>query len=1085
MVTVLFADLAGFTGIAEKLDPEEVHQIVDRCFEKITAEVHRFEGTINQYTGDGVMALFGAPIAHEDSARRAVHAALGIQRALREYGRELQTERGLTVQMRIGLNTGSVVVGRIGDDLRMDYTAVGDTTNLASRLQHMARPGGVLVSATTWKAVGDFFEGLDFGEVEVKGHAPARAYEVLRPRGRRSRLDVAAERGLTPLVGRARELATLLELFAEVKAGRGQVAFIAGDAGIGKSRLTLEFRRALAEAGENVTWLEGQCVSFGQSIPFLPVVDQLRRNFAIEELDGEPEIIAKVEHGMRRMGGLEAHIPYVRYLLSVDAGDPAIVAMDPLARRKKVLEAVRAMSVRGAQLRPIVFVFEDLHWVDSSSEEYLGSLMDSVASAPMMLVMTYRVGYTPPFGSRSFATALTLRALSEAETLSLAGRVLGTEHFPPELRAALMDKAEGVPLFIEEVTKTLLDLGVIRRANGGYHMVKSIADVAVPDTIQDIIMARLDRLGEDGKRTVQLAAVIGRQFVKRLLERMADFSDRLEGLLAELKTLEIIYEQGLLPEPSYIFKHAVIQDVAYQSLLLQRRKALHRGVAAAIEELYGDRLAEHYEELAHHFLQGEDWVKAFEYHLRSGDKARDAYANQTAIDLYGRALEAGQRAGGVVPPARLMAVHQRRSRLWIVLSRYPEAIAEAEKVVELARAAGDRRGEGEALADVGYAHLATLSGEHIGHLKRHAEEARLIAEETGDEHLLARCLYLLGFVETTAGTLDAGMQRFEESIRIAESKGLADTVAPSLTMLGAIVNWRGDFRRALEISERAETVAREVHDHFNEFLAVAFRCVAHIALGQYAQGLAVIEDGLAKARERNIAFNIGRLTNTLGWLYQELGDFRRAAEYDEEGVDLGQRYRVPNVEISSIINLGIDHVARGEPRKALAMMETIAGRIDNAFGAHRWRWKMRVAVPLAEAHAALGESARALEHVERGLAQAQAADSRKYIAKMLAIRGDIALGQGDARRAASDAAEALRIVRAIGYPTLTWQSAHLLGRALAAQGRMEEAFDATRLAVETIDATAAHAPDAALRQSFLAWPRVQAAQEDFERFRRA
>jgi class 3 adenylate cyclase/tetratricopeptide (TPR) repeat protein len=1085
VVTVLFADLAGFTGLAEKLDPEDVHQIVDRCFEAITADVHRFEGTVNQYTGDGVMALFGAPIAHEDSARRAVHAALGMQRALRDYARELQDQRGLTLRMRIGLNTGPVVVGRIGADLRMDYTAVGDTTNLAARLQQLARPGGVVVSEATWRAVGGFFEGLELGAVEVKGHAPTRAWEVLRPRGRRSRLDVAAERGLTPLVGRERELATLIERFDDVKAGRGQVVFLAGDAGIGKSRLLLEFRRALAEAGESVTWLEGQCVSFGQSIPFLPVVDQLRRNFRIEELDGEPEIIAKVEHGMRRMGGLEAHIPLVRYLLSVDPGDPAIPALAPLARRKSVLEAVRALSVRGAQLRPIVFLFEDLHWVDSSTEEYLGSLLDSVGSVPIMLILTYRVGYAPPFASRSFATTLTLRALSEPEMLAMAGRVLGTDEFPPELRLALMQKAEGVPLFVEEVTKTLLDLGVIRRANGGYRMVSAAADVAVPATIQDIIMARLDRLGEDGKRTVQLASVIGRQFLKRLLERIADFTDRLEGLLGELKTLEIIYEQGLLPEPAYIFKHAVIQDVAYQSLLVQRRRALHRAVAAAIEDLYADRLAEHYEELAHHFSQGEDWVMAFDYLLRSGDKARDAYANTSAVEFYGRALEAAQRADGAISPTRVMEVHQRRSRLWIVLSRYPEAIAEAEKIVALARAAGDRRAEGEAVADLGFAHYATLAGEHVPEAKRCAEESQRIARETGDDHILARALNLLGTVDTIDGNLVGAEEKFQESISIAERRALPDLLAPNLTLMVAAANWQGDFGRALELAARAEPLAREAHDHFHEFLAVAFRCVAHVARGEYVQALAVIEDGLATARERNIAFNIGRLTNSLGWLYQELGDFRRAAECDGEAVDLGQRHRVPNVEISSIINLGADHVALGAPQKTLALLEDTVGRIENAFGAHRWRWAIRVVVPLAEALRAVGEPGRALPHVERGLARARATNSRKYIARLLALRAEIALEQGDAHSAEADATEALGVARALAYPTLTWQASHLVGRIFAAQGRMEEALTAARLAVETIDATAARAPDAVLRQTFLAWPRVQAAQEDHERFRRA
>src|SRR5437879_4008187 len=257
-VTVLFADVAGFTALAERRDPEDVHRIINRCFELITAEVHRFEGTINQYTGDGVMALFGAPIAHEDAPRRAAHAALGIQRALGDYGRELEGGGGPAIQMRIGLNTGPVVVGRIGDDLRMDYTAVGDTTNLAARMQQNARPGSVLASEATSKVVAGFFETRDLGEIAVKGRAPVRAFEILRPRGRRSRLDVAAERGLTPLIARARELGVLTELFAQVKNGRGQVVFVAGDAGLGKSRLLLEFQRTLAERGEDATWLEGQ-----------------------------------------------------------------------------------------------------------------------------------------------------------------------------------------------------------------------------------------------------------------------------------------------------------------------------------------------------------------------------------------------------------------------------------------------------------------------------------------------------------------------------------------------------------------------------------------------------------------------------------------------------------------------------------------------------------------------------------------------------------------------------------------------------------------------------------------------------------
>jgi class 3 adenylate cyclase len=639
-VTVLFADVAGFTTMAEKLDPEEVHQIMDHCFERITAEVHRFEGTINQYTGDGVMALFGAPIAHEDSPRRSVHAALGIQRALRDVAHTLQAERGLSLQMRIGLNTGLVVVGKIGDDLRMDYTAVGDTTNLAARLQQMAQPGSVVISAATHQHIGGFFETRDLGELPVKGRAPVRAFEVLQPRRSRSRFDMTVERGLTALVGRERELATLRERFCEVKAGRGQVVGIAGEAGMGKSRLVLEFRRALAQASEAVTWLEGHCISFGQASPFLPLIEQLQENFQIDELDGEPEIIAKVEQGMRRMGELEAYIPAIRYLLSVDPGDLALAAMEGAARRRHLFAALRDLSIRGARRRPLVLVVEDLHWIDTSSEEFLNALLDAVAGVPLLLLVAYQIGYTPPFRSRSFYTTLTLQSFSEAETLAMAGHVLGTAQCPTELQTTLMEKAEGVPLFIEEVTKALLDLGVLRREAGAYRLVKRLSEGSVPETIQGIIMARLDRLGDEGKRTVQLASVIGRQFLVRLLARAAGRTDRLEGLLRELQALEIIYEQGLLSEPAYIFKHAVIQDVAYNSLLMQRRRALHQAVGEAIEELYQDRLEEHYGELAHHFSQSETWDKALAYHRQAGIQAFARSSLREALAGFEQALAA-------------------------------------------------------------------------------------------------------------------------------------------------------------------------------------------------------------------------------------------------------------------------------------------------------------------------------------------------------------------------------------------------------------------------------------------------------------
>jgi class 3 adenylate cyclase/tetratricopeptide (TPR) repeat protein len=1084
-VTVLFADIAGFTTIAERLDPEDVHRIVDRCFELITAEVHRFEGTINQYTGDGVMALFGAPIAHEDSPRRAAHAALAIQRALRGYDRELQGQGGLHLQMRIGLHTGPVVVGKIGDDLRMDYTAVGDTTNLAARLQQTARPGSVVVSEATHGAIDTFFETLDLGEISVKGRAPVRAFEVVRSRARRSRLSAAVERGLTRLVGRAREVGVLLERFADVKQGRGQVVSLAGDAGIGKSRLLLEFRRALTEAGESPTWLEGQCVSFGQSIQFLPLIEQLRLNFEIEEFDGEPEIIAKVEHAMRRMEELDAHIPYVRYLLSVDPGDPAILDMDAGARRGKCFEAIRALSLRGARRRPLVLVFEDLHWVDAGTEEYLASIVDSVAGVPLMLILTYRVGYSPAIPARSFHTVLTLRPLSETDAVDMAGHVLGAADLPPALRRALLEKAEGVPLFIEEVIKTLLDLGMLRREGDGYQVVQSVGALDVPNTIQGIIMARLDRLGDEGKRTVQLASVIGRQFLGRLLQRVAGLTERLSDLLEELKDLEIIYELGLAPEPAYIFKHALIQDVAYQSLLKERRRDLHRAVGMAIEEIYADRLAEHAEELAHHFQNGGEWSKAFTYLVRSGDRAKAAYANETALDLYARALEASERVTPAVESTRIVEVHHRRGEVLRLLSRYPDSIHAFERMREAARSGGDRVREGEALVEIAYSQFLVFSNEGIEQCRRFAKEALAIGRETGDQHVVARSLCYLGLAAQAEGDPAAGDRLFEESLGIARAAGFADTVAVNLTWLGAHANWRGEFTRAIDTSRQAMSAARQLNDGLSELLSLAFICLGQIGLGEYREAVVTIDEGLAKARERNNSFIVGRLTNTLGWLYQELGDFARATAYNHEAADIGRRAKNANVEVSSLINLGLDQLHLGNPRQAIVLMEEVRERVEkHAFGAHRWRWSNHLSLYLSEALLATGEASRALQQADKALAQARGTGSVKYQAKALALRGQIFLEAGQADDASRELAEALTLAGRIGYPTLTWQAAHLLARAQAATGDTEGAARRARLTLETVEQIAGRVPDTDLRRAFLSWRRVETAREDAERLLR-
>ncbi len=1065
-VTVLYADMAGFTGFAERLDPEEVHRIITDAFEHITAGIHRFEGTINQYTGDGLMALFGAPIAHEDSARRAVHAALAVQRALREYGTQLEAERGSSLPMRIGINTGTVVVGKIGDDLRMEYTAVGDTVNLAARLQQVAPPGGVVVGEATHKLISGFFETSDLGALQVKGRsAPVHAFEVVRARVRRTQLGGTGELGLTPLVGRQPELGALAELFHKAKSGRGQVVFVAGEAGIGKSRLVLELRRWLAQAGERVTWLEGRCVSFGQAIPFLPALDQLRESFGIEENDGEPEIIAKVEDGMRRLGGLEEQIPYVRYLLSVDPGDPGVAAMDAAPRRKRTFDAVRLMGLRGASLRPIIFVIEDLHWVDTSTEEYLGALMDSIATAPQLLILTHRLGYAHPFGTRSFYTAITLLTLSEADSLTMAGRVLGSEQFPEELKAALMEKAEGVPLFVEEVTKTLLDLGVLRREDGGYRMVRGIADVSIPDTIQGIIMARLDRLGENGKRTVQLASVIGRQFMHRLLERVANLPGQLEGLIRELKQLEIIYEQGLLAEAGYVFKHAVIQDVAYQSLLRERRKELHRAVACAIEELYPERLAEHYEELAHHFFQAEEWQKALEYSALAGERAGRAFANVEARKHYARAVAATERLGAAMPAAGSAVVRAKYAGVLSVLGEYALAVEEYGRALDLARRAGDRRGEIDILVGMGAAHVFAHRPEPA---LLQFDEALALARDVGDLGYQAFCHGQRLLVHAAGwGRLVETAEDIEQALRLLPEITDPKRRAETLIWPGHVLQWRGDFTRAVDCLREAAELAEREHAGFAFGQAVWMLGHAKAATGNYDEALAWYRRLSEYAFAAGDTVLMARAHNPVGGVHLELFDTDEAIRLCQEGDEIAQKvFPWPEPRGHALVKIALAHLQRGEHGCAEEFLQRAWSLLDLDAWA-QWRWH----IPLLRARGELalteGRREEAWDFAVQSLEMATSTGSRKHVARAQSLQGDILAAAGRFDEAARTLHASVRLAESLATPREIWMGRAALAKVLGHLGREREAEAELAGAAKTIEAIASRLTTPRLRQSFL------------------
>jgi len=641
-VTVMFCDMEGFTALSERHGPEEAYSIMDQVYEILIHKVHDYEGTVNEMTGDGIMALFGAPIALEDAPQRAIRSAMAIHREMARFSdRKKQERKGIPpLRMRVGIHTGPVVVGTLGNDLRVEFKAVGDTVNLASRMEELAEPGSTYVTGESFRLTEGLFRFEALGEKALKGkEEPVTVYRAIAPSTRRTRFDVSAERGLTPFVGRERELELLLDGLDRSRAGGGQAFSIVAEAGVGKSRFLYEFRKAVAN--EDVTFLEGRCLSYSRGVAYHPVIDILKANFDIGEGDGDFEIGEKVKRGLKILGADEAsNLPYLLELLAVKDSGIDKIPMGPEERKDRVIEALKRIYLKGSEIRPLITAFEDLHWIDKSSEESLKDLLDSISGARVLLIFTYRPEFVHTWGAKSYHSQVTLNRLSNRESLIMVSHLLGTENLDKNLEELILKKTEGVPFFIEEFTKSLKELKIIERKDNEYHLTKDIQDVMIPSTIQDVIMARVDTLPEGAKGVLQTGSVIGREFSYELIKRVTGISEReLLSHLSALKDSELMYERGIYPQSTYIFKHAMTQEVVYETLLLQRRKVLHGLVGEAIEELYTDRIKEQYELLARHYGLAEDWEKAVHFGRLAGEKAHKLSQFQQAVTLYEQAAE--------------------------------------------------------------------------------------------------------------------------------------------------------------------------------------------------------------------------------------------------------------------------------------------------------------------------------------------------------------------------------------------------------------------------------------------------------------
>src|SRR5262245_53212640 len=613
-VTVLFADLKGSMELLADRDPEEARTFLDPVLEHMMEAVHRYEGTVNQVMGDGIMALFGAPLAHEDHAVRACYAALRMQESVKRYADGVFRRYGVPVEIRVGLNSGEVVVRAIGSDLHMDYTAVGQTTHLAARLEQMAKPGTILLTPETLVLAEGFVQVMSRGPVPVKGLAAAiEIFELTGASPVRSRLHAAASRGLTRFVGRDAEIELLRQALGRAGEGHGQVVAIVGEPGVGKSRLVWEFTHSHRSQGWLV--LETASVSYGKATTYFPVIELLRSYFGIEPRDDTRKMREKVTGKLLSLDrALEATLAVLLSLLDVPVDDPEWSRLDPPQRRQLTLDALKRLVFRESQVQPVLLVVEDLHWIDAETQAWLDLLVESVPTARLLLLVNYRPEYGHGWGSKTYYQQLRLDALPTTSAGELLAALLGTDHGLGDLKRVLIERTQGNPFFLEESVRALVETGALTGERGAYRLARPIQNLQLPATAQAILAARIDRLAPEDKRLLQAAAVIGKDVPFPLLEAIAKEADeRLRQGLARLQAAEFLYEARLFPELEYTFKHALTQEVVYGGLLQERRSALHARILEAIERAHPERLSEHVDRLAHHALRGDVRAKAVHY----------------------------------------------------------------------------------------------------------------------------------------------------------------------------------------------------------------------------------------------------------------------------------------------------------------------------------------------------------------------------------------------------------------------------------------------------------------------------------------
>jgi class 3 adenylate cyclase/tetratricopeptide (TPR) repeat protein len=955
-VTVLFADLKGSMELLADRDPEEARHILDPVLERMMTAVHRYEGTVNQVMGDGIMALFGAPIAHEDHAVRACYAAMRMQEAVKAFAQEVQRTQGLPLHIRVGLNSGEVVVRSIASDLHMDYTAVGQTTHLAARMEQLAMPGSILLAPDTLQLAEGYVQVKALGPMAVKGLGePIAVYELTGAGTARSRLQAAAVRGLTRFVGREVELETLRRTLEQAGGGRGQVVALVGEPGVGKSRLVWEF----SHSHRTQDWLvlESGSVSYGKATSYLPVIDLLKTYCGIEDRDDDRRVREKLTGKLLALDpAFQPALPAFLALLDVPVDDTAWQALDPPRRQQRTLDAVKRLLLRESQEQPLLLVFEDVHWIDTESQALLDTLVESLPTARVLLLVNYRPEYEHGWHRKTCYQQLRLDPLPPESADALLQALLGDDPSLQPLKLLLIARTEGNPFFLEESVRTLVETGTLVGERGAYRLARPAA-IQVPATVQAVLAARIDRLSPEDKQLLQAAAVIGKDVPYALLQAIAELptapareEDALRQGLARLQAAEFLYETSLFPEPEYTFKHALTHEVAYGSLLHERRRALHARIADAMQQLYADRLAEQTERLAHHARRGEVWDKAVEYCRRAAARANTRSAHREALACFQDALEA--------------------------LSHLPESRAIAEAMIDVRL---EMRNSLHELDD------------HQGSV-RALQEAGALARELRDQRRLGAITAYIANHHLRTGNLDEALTAGQRALAIGRM--LEDPAVQRLASyyVGQIYASMGDYPQALELFTR--TFVERTDDRGGERLGQStlpgvgvlgwlVRCLA--ACGDFEAGLTRAKEAVDLAGTGDHLMNGAYAWWGMGYLLLSRGDPSGAVPALERSMDIFRASRTHRLFGWIAGTLGQAYLLAGRLDEAISILEQAAEH-----AATTWCFlQAPIWASLSEAYLLADQVAEGVASAERAVALAREHGERANEAVALRAQGNV------------------------------------------------------------------------------------------------